>query len=145
MSLVSARENRVILVLVESGVFFLIICGTTIQLGIEPCSQKCSYRKCFFMVMNIRLCLKDDVQMWSLAIKMYFCKLLRLLMLLAVADTLHLLFSLSSFSLPTLVPAFYTRAYQYTLPYTLPLAQVHPAIHPSTGTATPCHWFESVW
>jgi hypothetical protein len=45
-------------------------------------------------------------------------------MLLAVADTLHLVFSLSSFSLPTLVPAFYTRAYKYTLPYTLPLAQV---------------------
>jgi hypothetical protein len=45
-------------------------------------------------------------------------------MLLAVADTLHLVFSLSSFSLPTLVPAFYSRAYKYTLPYTLPLAQV---------------------
>jgi hypothetical protein len=54
----------------------------------------------------------------------YLLIVLRLLMLLAVADTLHLIFSLSSFSLPTLVPAFYTRAYKYTLPYTLPLAQV---------------------
>ena len=45
-------------------------------------------------------------------------------MLLAVADLVHLVTSLLSFSLPTLSPAFHTHSYLHTLPFTLPLAQV---------------------
>ena len=50
--------------------------------------------------------------------------LLRLLLLLAVVDTVHLTSSLLSFSLPTLYTSFTENTYQYTLPYTLPVAQV---------------------
>ena len=48
----------------------------------------------------------------------------RLLVLLAMADLVHLVTSLLSFSLPTLSPTFHTHSYLHTLPYTLPLAQV---------------------
>ena len=48
----------------------------------------------------------------------------RLLLLLGVADLVHLVTSLLSFSLPTLSPAFHTHSYLHTLPFTLPLAQV---------------------
>ena len=48
----------------------------------------------------------------------------RLLLLLAVVDTVHLVTSLLSFSLPTLCTSFLKNTYKYTLPYTLPLAQV---------------------
>ena len=48
----------------------------------------------------------------------------RLLLLLGLADMLHLLTSLLSFSLPTLSPTFHTHSYLHTLPFTLPLAQV---------------------
>ena len=48
----------------------------------------------------------------------------RLLVLLGVADLVHLVTSLLSFSLPTLSPTFHTHSYLHTLPYTLPLAQV---------------------
>ena len=50
-----------------------------------------------------------------------FC---RMLLCLSVADILHLVSSLLSFSLPTLSQSFLTNAYPLTLPYTLPLAQV---------------------
>jgi hypothetical protein len=45
--------------------------------------------------------------------------------LLAVVDTVHLLTSILSFSLPTLHTPFLYNTYQYTLPYTLPIAQVY--------------------
>ena len=48
----------------------------------------------------------------------------RLLVLLGVADLVHLVTSLLSFSLPTLSPTFHTHSYLHTLPFTLPLAQV---------------------
>ena len=48
----------------------------------------------------------------------------RLLLMLAIVDTVHLVTSLLSFSLPTLFPTFLNTTYKYTLPYTLPLAQV---------------------
>ena len=49
---------------------------------------------------------------------------LRLLFLLVIIDTIHLVTSLLSFSLPTLSQSFLTQTYLHTLPYTLPLAQV---------------------
>ena len=52
------------------------------------------------------------------------CPLSRLLVLLGVADLVHLVTSLLSFSLPTLSPTFHTHSYLHTLPFTLPLAQV---------------------
>ena len=48
----------------------------------------------------------------------------RLLLLLGLADMLHLLTSLLSFSLPTLSSTFLSHTYLHSLPYTLPLAQV---------------------
>lgn len=47
----------------------------------------------------------------------------RLLLLLAVADNIHIISSLLSFSLPALHTGFRKHSYQYTLPYTLPIAQ----------------------
>ena len=47
-----------------------------------------------------------------------------MLLLLGVADLVHLVTSLLSFSLPTLSPTFHTHSYLHTLPFTLPLAQV---------------------
>jgi len=47
----------------------------------------------------------------------------RLLLLLGLVDTVHLLTSLLSFSFPTLSQNYYKSTYFYTIPYTLPLAQ----------------------
>ena len=52
----------------------------------------------------------------------FFC--CRLLFLLAVIDLIHLIASLASFSLPTVLPAFHHHWY-FILPYTLPIAQVN--------------------
>ncbi|XP_023320604.1 FMRFamide receptor-like [Eurytemora carolleeae] len=89
----------------------------------------------------------------------------RLLMQLAVTDTLYLLFSLLSFSLPLLYTEFAETLYKYTLPYTLPLAQttmvmsvyltisltleryisvVHPLLrHRTNGTWKSCFYLSS--
>ena len=48
----------------------------------------------------------------------------RLLLLLAVVDTVHLVTSILSFSIPILHTSFHKTSYKYTLPYTLPIAQV---------------------
>ena len=48
----------------------------------------------------------------------------RLLFLLVTVDSLHLVCSLLSFSVPTLSHSFLTTGYLHTLPYSLPLAQV---------------------
>ena len=48
----------------------------------------------------------------------------RLLVLLGLVDTVHLVTTLCSFSLPTLSRQFRDTTYHHTLPYTLPLAQV---------------------
>ena len=50
--------------------------------------------------------------------------ILRLLVVLGLVDTVHLVTTLCSFSLPTLSSQFRDTAYHHTLPYTLPLAQV---------------------
>ena len=57
---------------------------------------------------------------------LYTCNTIhdRLLLMLAVVDTVHLVTSLLSFSLPTLSTSFLATTYKYTLPYTLPIAQV---------------------
>ncbi|XP_023339076.1 FMRFamide receptor [Eurytemora carolleeae] len=47
----------------------------------------------------------------------------RLLVLLAMTDSIHIISSLISFSLPTLSSEFFLRGHKYTLPYSLPLAQ----------------------
>ena len=60
----------------------------------------------------------------------------RLLLLLGVADLVHLVTSLLSFSLPTLSPAFHTHSYLHSLPYTLPLAQVR-STSPSKNHISP--------
>ena len=60
----------------------------------------------------------------------------RLLLLLGVADLVHLVTSLLSFSLPTLSPAFHTHSYLHSLPYTLPLAQVK-TLNSTTKTLFP--------
>ena len=44
--------------------------------------------------------------------------------MLVVVDTVHLVTSLLSFSLPTLSTSFLNTTYKYTLPFTLPIAQV---------------------
>ena len=48
----------------------------------------------------------------------------RLLVLLGLVDSVHLVTTLCSFSLPTLSRQFRDTTYHHTLPYTLPLAQV---------------------
>ena len=45
-------------------------------------------------------------------------------MVLGLVDTVHLVTTLCSFSLPTLSRQFRDTTYHHTLPYTLPLAQV---------------------
>ena len=50
--------------------------------------------------------------------------ILRLLVLLGLVDSVHLVTTLCSFSLPTLSQQFRDTTYHHTLPYTLPLAQV---------------------
>ena len=51
-------------------------------------------------------------------------EMLRLLVLLGLVDSVHLVTTLCSFSLPTLSRQFRDTTYHHTLPYTLPLAQV---------------------
>ena len=48
----------------------------------------------------------------------------RLLVLLTSVDSLHLISSLLSFSVPSLFPLFLSHTYRHSLPYTLPIAQV---------------------
>ena len=49
----------------------------------------------------------------------------RLLLLLGIADIIHIVSSLLSFSLPAISPTFLSStAYLHSLPYTLPMAQV---------------------
>ena len=62
----------------------------------------------------------------------------RLLLLLGVADLVHLVTSLLSFSLPTLSPAFHTHSYLHSLPYTLPLAQVKTLNSTTKNIISPC-------
>ena len=52
-----------------------------------------------------------------------------MLFLLTIVDSLHLVSSLLSFSLPSLSSSFYTYIYPFSLPFTLPLAQVMVAYH----------------
>ena len=62
----------------------------------------------------------------------------RLLLLLGVADLVHLVTSLLSFSLPTLSPTFHTHSYLHTLPFTLPLAQVKTLNSTTKNIISPC-------
>ena len=51
----------------------------------------------------------------------------RLLLLLGIADIIHIVSSLLSFSLPAISTTFLSStAYLHSLPYTLPMAQVTP-------------------
>ena len=52
-----------------------------------------------------------------------------MLFLLTIVDSLHLVSSLLSFSLPSLSSSFYTYIYPFSLPFSLPLAQVMVAYH----------------
>ena len=55
----------------------------------------------------------------------------RMLLVLAVTDSAHLLFSLLSFSLPALSPAYRHTLLPAWLPLTLPAAQVRLSCRPA--------------
>ena len=67
---------------------------------------------------------------WAAADKRvhFLCCIFRLLLLLAVVDTVHLVTSLLSFCLPAISSSFRLHLYHLALPYTLPLAQVGSCI-----------------
>ena len=52
----------------------------------------------------------------------------RLLLALAIVDTIHLLSSSLTFSIPHLSTSYSNHEWMYLVPYTLPLAQVDTAL-----------------
>jgi heme/copper-type cytochrome/quinol oxidase subunit 3 len=52
----------------------------------------------------------------------------RLLLALAMVDTIHLLSSSLTFSIPHLSTSYSNQEWMYLVPYTLPLAQVDTAV-----------------
>ena len=53
----------------------------------------------------------------------------RLLLMLALVDTFHLISSALTFSIANLSPAYSSHAWYYVVPYSLPVAQVCTSAH----------------
>ena len=53
----------------------------------------------------------------------------RLLLILAMVDTIHLVFSSLTFSIPWLSESYSNNQWMYIVPYSIPLAQVIISVH----------------
>lgn len=78
--------------------------------------HKTFHRSVYLLLHLQHLCAKSRY-----ILNLLYC---RLLLVLGLVDTIHLIFSVLSFSLPALSENFKNSFYPFTFPYTFPLAQV---------------------